>query len=134
MAVRRVLVIEDEPGAREALASLLAEEGYETITASLGSVGMQRFLESRPDVVVCDYRLPDTDGLQLIRAMRSRREGPVLFVVLSAACGGDAAERTVRSEADAFLAKPVDLAALHAVLQSHLEPREEPIPLLDAPS
>jgi DNA-binding response OmpR family regulator len=115
MAARRILVIEDEPGAREALESLLAEEGYAVASAESGEVGLRRLSEFHPDTVVCDFYLPDTDGLQLLRRVRSEAE--VTFIVITAGCGGDGVERTLQREADFFFQKPVDLKRLRHALQ-----------------
>ncbi|MDB4947405.1 MAG: sigma-54-dependent transcriptional response regulator [Gemmatimonadetes bacterium] len=116
MASHRILVIEDEPGAREALESLLVEEGYTVATAGSGATGLQRLREFRPDTVVCDFRLPDTDGLDVLRHVRAE-DGSVTFIVVTADCGGEDAERLLRSEADFFFQKPVDLGRLRNVLQ-----------------
>jgi len=116
MASHRILVIEDEPGAREALESLLVEEGYTVATAASGQSGLERLRDFRPDTVVCDFRLPDTDGLEILRHVRSE-DGTVTFIVVTAGCGGEDAERLVRSEADFFFQKPVDLGRLRTVLQ-----------------
>jgi two-component system nitrogen regulation response regulator NtrX len=116
MASHRILVIEDEPGAREALESLLVEEGYTVATAASGESGLRQIGEFRPDTVVCDFRLPDTDGLEILRQVRGR-DGAVTFIVVTAGCGGEDAERQLRSEADFFFQKPVDLGRLRNVLQ-----------------
>jgi len=115
MAAQRILVIEDEPGAREALESLLSEEGYTVTSAESGETGLRRLTEFHPDTVVCDFYLPDTDGLQLLRRMRLEAE--VTFIVITAGCGGDGVERTLQREADFFFQKPVDLKRLRHVLQ-----------------
>ena len=120
MASHRILVIEDEPGAREALESLLVEEGYTVATAESGATGLNRLRDFHPDTVVCDFRLPDTDGLEILRHVRAE-DGAVTFIVVTAGCGGEDAEKLLRSEADYFFQKPVDLGRLRNVLQQ--EPR-----------
>ena len=120
MAARRILVIEDEPGAREALESLLSEEGYTVASADSGEKGLQRLTEFHPDTVVCDFYLPDTDGLQILRRVRSEAE--VTFIVITAGCGGDGVERTLQREADFFFQKPVDLKRLRHALQRDSRP------------
>jgi two-component system nitrogen regulation response regulator NtrX len=118
MEARRVLLIEDEASAREALESLLLEEGYLVRTASSGRSGLQAFLDFAPDVVLCDYYLPDVDGLQVLRVVRANAGAAVQFILLTAGLGGVEGERALRAEADAFLTKPVDLNQLHRVLKS----------------
>ena len=117
MAARRILVIEDEAAAREALKSLLDEEGYTVATAESGKRGLEQLSAFHPDTVVCDFYLPDIDGLQVIRAVRSL-SGGITVIVITAGCGGEEAERTLRREADFFFQKPVDLRRFRAVLQA----------------
>lgn len=115
MSARRVLVIEDETGARDALESLLSEEGYVVRTAGSGVGGLECYEEFHPDTVVCDFYLPDIDGLQVLRRMRADQDN-VMFIMVTAGCGGEDVEQTLRTEADYFLDKPVDLSQLRALL------------------
>jgi DNA-binding response OmpR family regulator len=117
MAAQRILVIEDEPGAREALESLLAEEGYTVASAESGETGLRRLSDFNPDTVVCDFYLPDTDGLQILRRVRSEQGSGVTFIVITAGCGGDGVERVLQREADYFFQKPVDLKRLRSALE-----------------
>lgn len=117
MAARRILVIEDEPGAREALESLLSEEGYTVTSAASGEAGLRRLGDFHPDTVVCDYYLPDIDGLQILRQVRREAGQEVTFIVITAGCGGDGMERQLESEADYFFQKPVDLDRLRGALE-----------------
>jgi DNA-binding response OmpR family regulator len=117
MAARRILVIEDETGAREALKSLLDDEGYTVCTADSGRGGLERLGDFLPDTVVCDFYLPDIDGLQVIRSVRERGKGPITVIVITAGCGGEESERLLRREADHFFQKPLDLGRFRAVLQ-----------------
>ena len=117
MAAQRILVIEDETSAREALKSLLDEEGYTVCTAESGTRGLERLAEFHPDTVVCDFYLPDIDGLQVVRAIRALSEEGITVIVITAGCGGEEAEKTLRREADFFFQKPLDLHRFRAVLQ-----------------
>ena len=116
MPSERILVIEDEPDARQALGRLLADEGYAVRTSGSGQRGLDLLREFRPDTVVCDYQLPDMSGLQVMRQARAEFGDGLTFIVVTGACGGDATERLLREEADLFLSKPVDLSLLwHAL-------------------
>ena len=118
MAAQRILVIEDETSAREALKSLLDEEGYTVCTAESGMRGLERLSEFHPDTVVCDFYLPDIDGLQVVRAVRALSDTGITVIVITAGCGGEEQENTLRREADFFFQKPLDLHRFRAVLQS----------------
>ncbi len=117
MAAQRILVIEDEDSAREALKSLLDEEGYTVCTAETGTRGLERLSEFNPDTVVCDFYLPDTDGLQILRRVRDMAGREVTFIVITAGCGGADAESLLQREADFFFQKPLDLASFRHALQ-----------------
>jgi CheY-like chemotaxis protein len=117
MLAQKVLVIEDEKGAREALESLLREEGYNVRAAPSGNDGLDCFQEFNPEIVLCDYYLPDIDGLQVLRRIRQSSNGSVRFIMVTAGLSGVENERALRREADAFLAKPIDLAKLHSALR-----------------
>lgn len=117
MAAQRILVIEDETSAREALKSLLDEEGYTVCTAETGTRGLERLGEFHPDTVVCDFYLPDIDGLQVVRAVRALANEGITVIVITAGCGGEEQEMTLRREADFFFQKPLDLRRFRDVLQ-----------------
>lgn len=112
----RVLVIEDEASAREALVSLLDEEGFSVRSASTGREGIESYAAFRPDFVLCDYYLPDVDGLQVLRAVRTMGGGRTRFIMITAGLSDAMDERALRAEADAFLGKPIDLEQLDRAL------------------
>ena len=117
MAAQRILVIEDEPAARDALESLLSEEGYTVATAETGEKGLVRLTDFRPDTVVCDFYLPDTDGLQILRRVRDVAGSGVTFILITAGCGGAEAETLLQREVDFFFQKPLDLKRFRHALQ-----------------
>jgi len=63
----RVLIVDDEANARDALAELLREESYETETASGGRRALELMPEFEPEVVLTDLKMPGLDGLGLLR-------------------------------------------------------------------
>ena len=116
MAVtRRVLLIEDESAARSALESLLREEGFEVRSAATGRQGLLDAREFHPDTVLCDYFLPDIDGLEILRELKGDGK-PLSFVAITAGGGGERAQGALRREADHYLPKPLDLARLREIL------------------
>lgn len=115
MAVPRILVIEDDDGARDALACLLADEGYAVCTAGTGLEGVALAEEFHPHAIVCDFSLPDIDGLEVMRRLRASRADH-FFIMVTAGRFDRVGERRLRAEADVFLDKPVDLSALRSAL------------------
>lgn len=125
MAARRILVIEDEAGARDALESLLSEDGYTVCTAGTGRRALECVRDFRPDTVVCDFYLPDIDGLQVIREIRASLPSGVTIIVITAGGAGEETESALRAEADAFLQKPVNLSSFRRLLQVSSPPQRE---------
>jgi CheY-like chemotaxis protein len=80
----QILVIEDDPYAREALSLLLDFYGYDVTCASNGADGLALVTEATPDLVVTDWRMPGLSGLALCRALRERRDAIPIIVVTSA--------------------------------------------------
>ena len=78
---RRVLVIDDEPAMTEWLRIVIEAEGYEVRSALIGARGEEIFRQWRPDVVLTDLELPDTDGIGLLRRLKEVDESPQVIVV-----------------------------------------------------
>jgi DNA-binding NtrC family response regulator len=66
----KILVIDDEEGIRSLLDTLLSRKGYEVVLASSGQKGLELFRRERPDVVVLDLRMPEMDGLTVLKELR----------------------------------------------------------------
>jgi DNA-binding response OmpR family regulator len=78
-ARRRVLIVEDEPALRLSYERHFKPR-YDLIFASTGAEALARLAEERPDVAVLDMRLPDTDGVELLRRIRLTQPGlPVII-------------------------------------------------------
>src|SRR5688572_32237083 len=106
MQPQRVLIIEDETSAREPLASLLWEEGYVVETAASGIAGLEASQSFAPDIVICDYYLPDINGVEVLQQIRTGQKSPARFIVITAGLVARQDEDFLKNEANAFLAKP----------------------------
>ncbi len=111
----RILVIEDDPYAREALTLLLDYYGYDVTAASNGTDGLALVSEATPDLVVTDWRMPGLSGLALCLAIRARRDAIPIVVVTSA-------DEVFSSDqpVNARLRKPIDPPLLHRVIVDEL--------------
>lgn len=117
-----VIVCDDEPDLREAVAEYLARRGLDVRPAE-DAAALRRLLAERPaDCVVLDISMPGEDGLTLARALRA--ESDIGIVMLTAA--GAVVDRVVGLEvgADDYIAKPADLRELLARLRAVLRRRE----------
>jgi two-component system, OmpR family, response regulator len=115
----KLLVVEDDPNIVELLSASLRFAGFEVRTATSGSGGVTAFKEQRPDLVVLDVMLPDLDGFEVIRQMRSDGvRTPVVFLTAR-----DATEDKVRGltlGGDDYVTKPFSLEELTARIRAVL--------------
>ena len=114
----RVLVVEDHIDSADMMAYLIKAAGHRVHTAADGAAALEAALATQPDVVVCDIGLPGMNGYEL--AAQIRQQPALRGVKLVAVTGYGRDEDRQRAEEagfDAHLTKPVEPAALHALLQ-----------------
>ena len=111
-----LLIIDDDDVVRASLAAYLEDSGFDVVQASNGQQGLERFDADRPDLVICDLRMPQMGGLELIRQVHERVPAVPVIVVSGAGVMSDAVESLRLGAAD-YLIKPLeDLAVLeHSV-------------------
>src|SRR5947208_2440501 len=103
--MKRVVVVDDEPGRRQSLGLLLTDVG-DTVTAEQdGKRGLERAVAEAFDLVLCDVRMPEMDGLTFLHSYR-QRGGNALVIVMSAYGGEDAAIAAMKEGAYDYLPKP----------------------------
>ena len=112
----RVLVVDDEPNIRRALAISLRARGYLVDTTGDGAGALKLAADAHPDLVVLDLGLPDITGSEVIRKLRGWTTVPVL--VLSARVGSQDKVRALDAGADDYVTKPFDVAELLARLRA----------------
>ncbi len=91
----KVLVIDDEQGIRALLDTLLRRKGYDVIVAESGQKGLECFRRERPDVIVLDLKMPEMDGLTVLRQVRSL--DPIMPVIILTGAGTAETEQRVRA-------------------------------------
>jgi two-component system response regulator AtoC len=101
----RLLVIDDEPGLRQSLRLILAEEGFEVAEAADGERGLERALGEPFDAVLCDVRMPVLDGLAFLERYRAAG-GAALVIMMSAYGSEDAAIAAMKAGAYDYISKP----------------------------
>jgi len=115
----RILLIEDDPRLAEMVSEYLGEAGFQVSTAATGGAGLAQLGREPYDALVLDLMLPDIDGLEVCRQLRSTSDTPVLMLTAR----GDTMDRVVGLEigADDYLPKPFEprelLARLRAILR-----------------
>jgi DNA-binding response OmpR family regulator len=117
--VERILLVEDDPRLAEMLCEYLGQAGFAVTVAPLGATALERLAGADYDAVVLDLMLPDMDGLDVCRQLRTKTDTPVLMLTAR----GEPVDRIVGLElgADDYLPKPFEprelLARLRAVLR-----------------
>ncbi|WP_224360988.1 sigma-54-dependent transcriptional regulator [Hyalangium versicolor] len=122
MAAERILVVDDEDNARRAIVTILGEEGYEVAEASNGADALARIPEFSPAVVLTDVRMPQMDGLTLLKKAREMGSDAT-FVMMTAFASVETAVEAMRAGADNYLVKPLDADAVLVILTKALEKR-----------
>ncbi len=112
----KLLIIDDDEVVRASLAAYLEDSGFTVLQAANGLQGLEVFELQRPDLVICDLRMPQVDGLELIRRINVLDTEVPVIVVSGAGVMSDAVEALRLGAAD-YLIKPLeDLAVLeHSV-------------------
>jgi len=112
-----VLVVDDELLIRKSLSKVLRARGYGVEVASTGAEGLEKAAEARPQVMILDMRLPDTDGLSVLR--RVRQLDPLLQVIVITAFGDVAsAVDAMKLGACDFLRKPYEMEDIVLAVQA----------------
>ncbi len=110
-ALRRVLVVDDDPAVRKSFDRVLTGKGYAVITAENGEEALHKLNEEKYDIVYSDIRMPGMSGLEVAEKIRARR--PWTPVVIITGYGTDIAEERAKAAGvSRFLHKPLSPAMI----------------------
>jgi DNA-binding response OmpR family regulator len=118
----RVLVVDDEADFLATYERLLRREGFEVVTATSRAAGLAALAGDAPVLVISDLRLPDGDGLDVVRA--ARLASPVPVIVVTGYPSDETRRAALAAGATTFLAKPFAAAMLLAAIRSSVDGRE----------
>lgn len=107
-----VLVVDDEPAILRAVRTNLARHGFRVETAESGGEALESYARLRPDLILLDLGLPDTDGMEVIQSVRSRDSTPIIVLSVRGAESDKVAALDLG--ADDFLSKPFGVDELLA--------------------
>lgn len=117
----RILFVDDDPFTLETLDKSVQIFGHQAILASTGKQGLDMARSHIPDLIMLDMRLPDMDGLTILKNLRlTPSTAPIPVVVLSASPEVDFAEVSQAAGADNILNKPIRLQTLQDVIQRYV--------------
>lgn len=132
MTARRILVVEDEAAIRQMIAFNLSRAGFEVDEAEDCSTARLRIADTRPDLLLVDWMLPDSSGLELTRTLRreeANRELPIIMLTARA----EERDKVMGLDggADDYLTKPFSprelLSRINAVLRRSAPATDEPL-------
>ncbi|MEQ1528655.1 MAG: response regulator, partial [Methylococcales bacterium] len=109
----KILLIEDDAVLADGLIYTLSHNGYKVTCATSGRYALQLLEAEDFDVIVLDLGLPDMDGLELLRRLRSRKI-PLPILILTARDGVNDRITGIEQGADDYMAKPFSLQELEA--------------------
>ena len=109
----KVLVVDDDPEIVTFLSTLLELEGIESSVATSAAAALEQLQQGPPDLVLLDIAMPDRDGIDLCKELKSDpRTAEVPVFVVSARPGKDVVERALAAGAEEFIRKPFENAEL----------------------
>lgn len=114
----RVLVVDDEEQIRRALSSILRSRHYDLETATTGQEGLIKAIDKPPDIVILDLGLPDMNGIEVCRELRSWTSVPILILSVHSAEADKIA--ALDEGADDYLTKPFSAGELLARVRALL--------------
>lgn len=116
----RILIIDDEKAIRWSMGEALKKQGYEVAEAETGKKGIKLFREDPSDLVILDLKLPDINGLQVLK--RIKKEDRAQPVIMMTAYGEvDTAVEALKGGAYDFIQKPFQLEKIKVVIKNALE-------------
>ncbi len=124
--MKTLLLIEDNEALRENTAEILELARYRVITAENGKVGVEKALQTRPDLVICDVMMPELDGYGVLHIFsKTPQLARVPFIFLTAKADRADVRKGMELGADDYLTKPFDDTELLTAIESRLR-RFEP--------
>ena len=117
---RSVLVVDDEAEIRELLTDLLKEAGYKVRTATSGAEAVAEVGKELPDLVMMDVKLPDQDGIGVLRQLK-REHSELEVIVMTAFSGSSTAIKAMENGAYDYVTKPFEIDDLLATLRRVFE-------------
>ena len=112
----KVLLIDDEEAIRRVVSIVLADEGYQVLTAADGESGLRLCKEESPQIVITDIRMPGMEGIEVLQRVKDEDPDKEVIVVTGFS-DMELAIRALRSDASDFVTKPIDNEALLVALE-----------------
>ncbi len=118
-----ICIVDDEPAILHSLSSILEDEGYQVVVATNGVEGMKIVRSDSPDLVILDIWMPEMDGLETLKRLRSQFPG-ILVVMMSGHGSIETAVKATKLGAYDYLEKPLDLEKVTILVRNALHQRK----------
>ena len=118
-----ICIVDDEPAILNTLSSILEDEGYQVIVAKSGVEGLKVVRTDSPDLVILDIWMPEMDGLETLKRLRSQFPG-ILVVMMSGHGSIETAVKATKLGAYDYLEKPLDLEKVTILVRNALHQRK----------
>jgi len=118
-----ICIVDDEPAILNSLSSILEDEGYQVIVAKNGIEGLKVVRSDSPDLVILDIWMPEMDGLETLKRLRSQFPG-ILVVMMSGHGSIETAVKATKLGAYDYLEKPLDLEKVTILVRNALHQRK----------
>jgi CheY-like chemotaxis protein len=125
MKMKKILIIEDNKDVRDNTAEILNLAEYEVITAENGRIGIEKAIQFKPDLVVCDIMMPGLDGYGVLESLHKNSDTSTIpFIFLTAKINRDDVRLGMNLGADDYLTKPFDENELLEAIECRLRKNE----------
>ena len=112
MEKSRILLIDDEPELLELLKDKLELESYEVFTAPDGEEGLKSIKAQKPDLIICDVKMPKKNGFEVLKEFRQDESNNAQFIMLTVVDDFEKIKEAYEDKADFYVTKPVEIEKL----------------------
>ena len=121
--MKKIVIADDQPGARELVSTILSGAGYRVIETASGDEAINAALSTQPDLVLLDIHMPGEDGFAVCSRLRRYASfDGIPIVALTAAVMEGERERAADAGFSAFLSKPISMRTLRDTIERLIEP------------
>jgi diguanylate cyclase (GGDEF)-like protein len=114
----RVLIIDDDPSCLQILRKFLEKDGYQVISAEDGLRALTKARSDRPDLIICDWMMPEVDGLQVCQSVKQDPDLKNTYFIFLTALEKSYIGRGISQGADDFISKPIDPVEVSAKVKA----------------
>lgn len=123
--IKKILIIDDEPGVRQLISDFLRPKGYEMLTAEDGMDGLQKAMRFIPNLILLDIMMPKMDGWQALTKLRlGEKTRNIPVVMLTGRSDTESLLKSGRERALDYFIKPVNLNELSTFIDRYIGIRE----------